>query len=51
MTMSKSELCKARYLSLVEKNKEAIRQEKKKKKKVLPFKWEYVDGQFVMTKR
>ena len=50
MTMSKSELCKARYLSLVEKNKEEIKQ-KKKKKKVLPFKWDYVDGQFVMTKR
>lgn len=45
----KTELCKSRYLLLLEKNAELLKKQKKKTKSNPTIKVEYKDGKFIIT--
>lgn len=46
---SKTEICKARYLLILEKNKELIAKKKKESGKHIPTNVSYKDGKFTFT--
>jgi len=47
--MDKIELCKSRYLLLLEKNRELLEKQKKKAKGIPVVKVDYKDGKFIIT--
>lgn len=47
--MDKTELCKSRYLLLLEKNKELLKKQGKKMKSSPSFTVDYKDGKFTIT--